>query len=382
MKVGIVVPFSWSYWGGVVEHAENQARALGELGIEAKILMGNDPQGKLSKLLHPRNGRHGPLPENIIPLGRSVIVPANGSLPNIVLSPRSIFRLRSVLARERFDVLHLHEPMTPAICVATLVFAECPVVATWHAAGDLGWMKYGLKFWGFLMDRIDHRIAVSEQAALSARRWLPGEFDVVPNGTEVPPSVEVGGRDDHVVFIGRHDPRKGLAVLLRAWPEIHRRTGARLRVIGTDPLQFRLLSTRLQVPHDGIDVLGIVSNEVRTAELARAKAFVSPALGGESFGMVVTEALAQGTPVVASDIPGYRAVMTEHTGLLVPPDDVDALTEGVVDLLADETRRQAFGEAGHRLVLERYSWDDVARRLARIYELVTGVRSEPAAVAR
>jgi phosphatidylinositol alpha-mannosyltransferase len=381
MKVGIVVPFSWSYWGGVVEHAENQARALEQLGIEVKLLMGNDPPGKLTKLLHPRNGRHGPLPENIISVGRSVIVPANGTLPNIVLTPATIVRMRRILEREQFDVLHLHEPMTPAICVAALALAECPVVATWHAAGDLGWMKYALHFWGFLMDRVDHRIAVSEQAHLSAARWLPGEFDVVPNGVDVPATVNVAGRDDTIVFTGRHDPRKGLSVLLRAWPEIHRRTGARLRVIGTDPLQFGLLRTRLRIDDTGIDVLGIVTNAVRTAELARAKAFVSPALGGESFGLVLAEALAQGTPVVASDIPGYRAVMTEDGGLLVPPGDVAALADAVVRLLADEERRQQYGAAGHRLVLERFSWDDIGRRLARIYQLVTGVGAEPAVAA-
>jgi phosphatidylinositol alpha-mannosyltransferase len=378
MKVGIVVPFSWSYWGGVVEHAENQARALERLGIEAKLLLGHDPPGKLTKLLHPRTGRHGQLPDNIIPVGRSVIVPANGSLPNIVLTPATIVRMRRILEREQFDVLHLHEPMTPALCVAALALAECPVVATWHAAGELGWMKYALHFWGFLMNRVDHRIAVSEQAHLSAARWLPGEYDIVPNGVDVPATVETGNRDNTIVFTGRHDPRKGLSVLLRAWPEIHRRTGARLRVIGTDPLQFGLLRTRLRIAETGIDVLGIVTNEVRTAELARAKAFVSPALGGESFGLVLAEALAQGTPVVASDIPGYRAVMTEDGGLLVPPDDVDALAEAVVRLLADEERRQQYGAAGHKLVLERFSWDDVGRRLERIYQLVTGIRAAPA----
>src|SRR5436305_5502221 len=138
MKIGIVVPFSWSYWGGVVEHAENQATALRARGHEVKTLMGHDPPGVFTKFLHPRSGRHGDLPPDIIPVGRSVVVPANGSLPNIVLSPRSVGRIRRVLDEERFDVLHLHEPMTPAICVAALAMAQVPIVATHHAHGELG----------------------------------------------------------------------------------------------------------------------------------------------------------------------------------------------------------------------------------------------------
>ena len=118
MKIGIVVPFSWSYWGGVVEHAEHQAAALRRRGHEVKIVMGHDPPGAFTRILHPRSGRHGRLPADIISVGRSVVVPANGSLPNIVLSPRSVGRIRRMLADERFDVVHLHEPMTPAICVA------------------------------------------------------------------------------------------------------------------------------------------------------------------------------------------------------------------------------------------------------------------------
>ncbi len=371
MKIGIIVPFSWSYWGGVVEHSENQAAALRARGHEVKIVMGNDPPGHLTRLLHPRSGRHGNLPPDIIPVGRSVVVPANGSLPNIVLTPQAITRVRDVLREEQFDLIHVHEPMTPAICVSALSHAKCPIVATWHAAGDLGWMRGGLLVWGFLLDRIDIRIAVSQMAASSAERWVGEGFEIVPNGVVVPDHFDPGNRDDTIVFIGRHDARKGLPVLLSAWPEIRRRTGLRLRVIGCDPLQYRLLHARMRFDEDGIDVLGIVPNEVRDAELSKAKLFVSPATGRESFGLVLVEAFAHATPVVASDIPGFAAVATGDAATLVPPKDVSALVEAVVATVADEERRQARGRAARVLAEEKYSWSSVAERLEELYLRVT-----------
>jgi phosphatidyl-myo-inositol alpha-mannosyltransferase len=339
MKIGIVVPFSWSFWGAVVEHAELQAAALRRLGHDVRLIMGNDPPGQFTRVLHPRVGRHGTPPPEVIPIGRSVIVPANGSLPNIILSPRSIPRIRRVLRRERFDLIHLHEPMTPTPCIATLAFWDGPTVATHHASGDLGWMRIAKPVWGFLEERIDRRIAVSEQARVSAQRWLPGEYEIVPNGVLIPEGVEPGGREHRVVFAGRQEQRKGLHVLLRAWPEIRRRTGARLRIAGADPLAVRLLLTRLRLPDEGIDVLGFLSQEDLTTELSTAKALLAPSLGGESFGMVLTRAFACATPVVASDIPGYRDVMTPQTSLPVPPDDPAALTSVVCALLEDEERR-------------------------------------------
>src|SRR5262249_53397426 len=152
MKVGIVVPYSWSFWGAVVEHAELQADALRRIGVETRTIMGNDPPGSFTRVLHPRLGRHGLPPADVIPVGRSVIGPANGSRPDIVVSPRSVFGIRRGLERERFDVLHLHEPMTPAICIATLAIARVPLVATFHAHGALGWMRIGKPLWGFLAD--------------------------------------------------------------------------------------------------------------------------------------------------------------------------------------------------------------------------------------
>jgi phosphatidylinositol alpha-mannosyltransferase len=367
VKIGIVVPFSWSYWGGVVEHSEHQAAALRRLGHDVKIVMGNDPPGRVTRLLHPRSGRHGTLPDGIVPVGRSVVVPANGSLPNIVLTPRSVGRIRRVLAAEQFDVLHLHEPMTPAICVATLALARCPIVVTHHAHGELGWMGPAMSFWGFLMDRVDVRIAVSPMAAESAARWIDGDFRVIPNGVFIPETAYPEDRDHTVVFIGRHDPRKGLPTLLRAWPRIHRETGARLRLIGTDPLQYRLLHAKLRFDESGVDVLGIVTNEVRTHELERAKVSVTPALGGESFGLVLAEAFACATPAVASDIPGYAAVAVPQAARLVTPSDPDALAAAVVDVLSDEPRRVEMGRAARAHALANYAWDDIARRLEATY---------------
>jgi phosphatidyl-myo-inositol alpha-mannosyltransferase len=378
VKIGIVVPFSWSFWGAVVEHAELQAAALAERGHEVRLLMANDPPGQFTRALHPRVGRHGNPPSTVIAVGRSVIVPANGSLPNICLSPRSFFRVRRALERERFDLVHLHEPMTPTICVATLAVARCPIVVTHHASGNLGWMRLGTPIWGFLLDRADRRIAVSEQARASIARWVPGDYEVIPNGVLVPERADPGGRNHTVVFAGRHEPRKGLHVLLRAWPEIRRRTGARLRVAGADPLAVRLLLTRLRVPDDGIEIVGFLSQDELTHELGAAKALIAPSVGSESFGMVLTRAFACALPVVASDIPGYRDVVTAETALMVPPDDPQALADAVTGLLADEPLRLAMGAAARELAIERYSWSDVARRLEEVYESVTGRVREPA----
>jgi phosphatidylinositol alpha-mannosyltransferase len=381
VKIGIVVPFSWSFWGAVVEHAESQAAALEELGHDVRLIIGNDPPGQFTRALHPRVGRHDDPPPNVIPVGRSVIVPANGSLPNIVLSPRTYLRIQRALERERFDVLHLHEPMTPAICTATLVLARSPIVATFHASGDLGWMRFGKPLWGFLIDRIDYRIAVSERARASQASWLPGEYDVIPNGVLVPDDAPAGEREHRVVFAGRQEPRKGLQVLLRAWPEIRRRTGLRLTIAGSDPLAVRLLLTRLGVSDEGIDVVGFLSQADLTQALLGAKALVAPSLGQESFGMVLTRAFACALPVVASDIPGYREVLDPSASVAVPPGDTVALIDSVAALVEDEPRRVALGEAARSLAVERYAWSGVARRLDRIYEQVTAQAPDEARAA-
>ena len=373
MKVGIVVPYSWSFWGGVLDHADHQARALADIGIEAKILMGHDPPGRLTKLLHPKAGRHTPPPDYVLPVGRSVIVPANASLPNIILSPPAMRRMKRALKEERFDVLHVHEPFTPILAVYALAIAECPIVVTCHAAGDLGWYPFAKLVWGPVAGRIDYRIAVSEAARRSAEPFVGGPFEVIPNGVDLPPRFDARGRSGNVVFIGRNEQRKGLQVLLEAWPQVTERTGSRLRVVGADPLSVRWLARRSGFSLDGVDLLGGLSEDELTAELEQASVLAAPALGGESFGMVLTRAFASATPAVASDIEGYRAVATPESAVLVPPGDADALAAALVEVLEDEPRRQALGE-GARKVAEQYSWGRIARRLAHIYEELASER--------
>jgi phosphatidyl-myo-inositol alpha-mannosyltransferase len=382
VKLGIVVPYSWSFWGGVLDHAHHQAAALRELGVETRTLMGNDPPGQFTRVLHPRSGRHGQPPPDVIPVGRSVIVPANHSLPNIILSPRSFVRVKQALERERFDIIHLHEPMTPIPCVATLALADAPCVTTHHASGELGWLKGAKPIWGFLLDRVVKRIAVSAEASEAAARYFPGDYEIVPNGVLIPEQAEAGPRENRVVFIGRHDPRKGMEVVLRAWPQVHARTGARLRVVGADPLRVRLALARHRLPDTAIDSLGSIDDDSLTRELLHAKALAAPSLGGESFGMVLTRAFACATPVVASDIDGYREVLSPGTGIAVPPGDVDALARGLIELLEDEPRRAELGREGRRVAQENYAWDAIAQRLLEIYEEALRAVRGPAVAVR
>jgi phosphatidyl-myo-inositol alpha-mannosyltransferase len=368
MKVGIVVPYSWSFWGGVQEHADHQARALQRLGVDARIIMGHDPPGRLTWLLHPKQGRHARPPSYVLPVGRSVIVPANASLPNIILSPQSMIRMRRIWEEEKFDVVHVHEPLAPVLSAFALATAPCPTVATCHSAGErLGWYPIGGALWGVIAKRIDQRIAVSDSARRAAEPHVGGPMEVIPNGIDLPPEVDPGGRNGNVVFIGRNEPRKGLPVLLRAWPKVHQRTKARLRLVGADPLSVRWLARRQGFSLDGIDLLGGLSEDELTAELQAASLLVAPSLGGESFGMVLTRAFACGTPVVASNIEGYAQVADhDETGILVQPGDADALATATLELLEDEDRRVEYGAAARRAA-EPYSWDRIGRSLLEIY---------------
>jgi phosphatidylinositol alpha-mannosyltransferase len=239
-------------------------------------------------------------------------------------------------------------------------------VATFHSSGELGWMRLGTPTWGFLMERLDYRIAVSARARSSQQRWLPGEYEVIPNGVLVPESAPAAGREHRVVFAGRQEPRKGLQVLLRAWPEIRRRTGLRVTVAGADPLAVRLPRPpararrghrRRRVPEPG----GADGRAARRKGTGGAVARPGELRHGADPRVRLR------APVVASDIPGYREVLEPEAAIAVPPDDdADALVDAVAALVADEERRRAMGEHARAVAVERYSWPRIARRLVEI----------------
>jgi phosphatidylinositol alpha-mannosyltransferase len=266
--------------------------------------------------------------------------------------------------------------------MAALIHAEAPLVATFHAAGNVPLYALAKPVFGFLLDRLDARVAVSLQARETAARLFPGEYQVIPNGAPFPRRASSGNRRNTITFVGRHDRRKGLAVLLRAWPDMQRQTGARLRIIGADPRAVGALLGRLRIDRSSIDLLGCIGDAALTEELLATRVLVAPSLGNESFGMVITRAFACATPVVASDIAGYRDVVTRETGVLVAPGESHALADAVVGLLANERLRTQFGAEARELARTEYSWERIALRLCSIYDgLVTRPTKEKELVA-
>ena len=273
-----------------------------------------------------------------------------------------MLRVRDVLAEQQFDLLHLHEPMTPVICVVSLAYANCPVVGTWHAAGDLAWMRAGLKAWGFLADRIDARIAVSRMAAESAARWLGPGFEIVPNGVVVPEHADALGREHQIVFIGRHDARKGLPVLLRGVardPARERRAAAadrhRPAPVPAAPLADAVRRGRDRRARDRHE-RGAGTGARRREDLRLARARRRELRDGARRGV------RRGDAGGRVEHPGVRGRRRARRGDARPARRRGRRSRMRSSrLLADEDRRVAMGRAGRALAEERYAWPDVAR---------------------
>jgi phosphatidylinositol alpha-mannosyltransferase len=329
MRAGLVCPYSWSVPGGVQSHVAGLAAALQALGVETEILA---PEG------------------GDVPLGRSIPIPSNGSVQRVALSPATIARTARAVRRRGYDVVHLHEPMLPAACLTAIAAARVPIVATFHMyRRALLWYAVFAPVVRFAARRLDASIAVSPAAAEYARRGTGREAEVIPNGIDydVLAALEPERTGRRILFIGRDEPRKWLCVLRDA----HRRLpgDVELSLVGGGHAQ--------------------VSDADLRRELARADVLVAPSLRGESFGLVLAEAMAAGVPVVASDIAGYRDVLTAG-GVLVPPGDAAALARTLERLLGDADERERLSVAGRREAA-RYAWPRVAEQVLGVYRRVT-----------
>ncbi|MEQ1788014.1 MAG: glycosyltransferase family 4 protein [Acidimicrobiales bacterium] len=354
MRIGVVCPYSLTIPGGVQGQVLGLARALRTRGHEVRVLGPCD----------------GPPPDaGVTPLGRSVPTAANGSVAPLAPDPSAQLRTIRALRDEGFEVVHLHEPIAPGPCMTATLFADAPKVGTFHAAGESA--GYRVMGWALkrLAARLDHRVAVSPDAMALAQGALGGEYELLFNGIEVDrfaigPAHPTEGRT--IFFLGRHEPRKGLEVLLAALDDLP--TDVRLWVGGDGPQSAEL---RERYAHDRrIEWLGRISDEERAARMRGCTVYCSPSVRGESFGMVLLEAMAAGGALVASDLDGHRNVATDGVdALLAPVGDSAALAKALRRVLDDDGLRAELVAGGRRRA-DALSMARLAERYEAIYERV------------
>lgn len=375
MRLALVSQSYYPRFGGVTEHVAHTARELRKRGHEVTIVTGRPPGHRKDTANLARDGA-----DQVVRLGTSVLVPFQGAFVDFTVGPGLRQALERLWRAKPFDLVHVHQPLTPTLPLLTGETALAPVVGTFHAAGD------DSRLFRFFRRRLSHhwqklsgRVAVSQAARQFVHRHFPGEYRIIPNGVDVrrfhpdtPPRPELADGRLNVLFVGRLDPRKGLPVLLDAFPAVRRRVPeARLLVVGDSFLRPWFERRVRAGEREHVQFLGAVPPEALPGYYASAHVVVSPALKNESFGIVLLESMAAGRPVVASDIPGYRSVVEgPDDGVLVPPGDAAALGEAVTALLRDPARRLALAARG-RARAERFSWSSVAERLETYYRELT-----------
>jgi phosphatidylinositol alpha-mannosyltransferase len=386
MRVALVSPYSYTYPGGVGRHVEALAQELIELGHDVRLLAPYDPDDRIARLTH-RGARpqQRPLPDHMVPMGRTLGLPMNGAVSNLATFPKSVGLLGRELRHGGYDVVHVHEPNAPYLSWYATEAAKVPVVGTFHTYSTGGLVnRFAASFIGArrLYAKLSARIAVSEAAQWTAQRYYGGRYRIVPNGVDLSAARPDDSRphdDLRIVFVGRAEERKGLPVLLRAF-EALRGVGvpAKLAVAGPTAEEVE----PLLLDPEGIEIAGQVDDATKWKLLGEADVLCAPSLGGESFGMVLTEAFASGTPVVASDIAGYREVVRNgQDGVLVPVGDAVALGETLLELASDPQRRAQMSEAALERA-QRFAWPNVAREIESVYEETLGVPEPDGRVAR
>ena len=365
MRIGMVCPYSFDVPGGVQSHVLQLAEVMHGRGHEVSVLAPSSP--------------HVKLPDYVVSGGKAVPIPYNGSVARLRFGPATHRMVRRWLMQGDFDVLHLHEPNAPSLSMLALNIAEGPIVATFHTS-----TTKSLTLTVFepilrpMHEKIVGRIAVSDLA----RRWqmeaLGSDAVEIPNGVDVASFANAPLLDGYprpgksVLFLGRFgEPRKGMAVLLGALPTLAKRfPDIEILIVGRgDEDELREEAGKLA---GHLRFLGQVDDAQKASAMRSADVYCAPHIGGESFGIVLVEAMAAGTAVVASDLNAFRRVLVDGTaGRLVPVDDAAGLAAGLVEVLDDAVVRARYVEAA-TVAVRRYDWSVVARQIMRVYETVAG----------
>ncbi|ORI22632.1 glycosyltransferase family 4 protein [Rhodococcus sp. 1168] len=364
MRIGMVCPYSFDVPGGVQAHVQQLAEVFIERGHRVSVLA---PASEETRL-----------PDFVVSAGEALAIRYNGSVARLRFGPVTYSRIRRWIAENDFDVLHIHEPNAPSLSMLALKAADGPIVATFHTSTTKSLMLS--TFQGVLRpyhEKISGRIAVSELA----RRWqveaLGGDAVEIPNGVDVAafagapllPGYPRAGKT--VLFLGRFDePRKGMGVLLGALPSlVARHPDIEILVVGRGD-EDNLRNEAGELGHH-LRFLGQVDDAEKASAMRSADVYCAPNLGGESFGIVLVEAMASGTAVVASELDAFRRVLRDGAaGLLVPIGDSEALATAVDSLLSSEKLRVGLVESAGRAVVD-YDWPVVAEQIMRVYETVT-----------
>jgi phosphatidylinositol alpha-mannosyltransferase len=365
MKIGLVTPYVYPLPGGVNEHVRFLYENLRLRGHDVRIITSSHGLQRSSE-------------GDVIRIGKGFSMPSNGSMGTITLSPRYVSQVQKVLDREKFDLLHFHEPFVPFLSLVVLRQSTSVNIATFHAyAGFSPSMELGKRTLASYSARLHGRIAVSAAAGHFEDRFFPGDFKVIPNGVNVgryQRAVPIARWQDgcpNILFVGRLEDRKGLPHLLKAFRLI-RKSGqeCRLLIVGSGPQEREARRYVMTRGLQNVEFLGRVSDHEKTQLFKTADIFCSPATGRESFGIVLLEAMAAGTPIVCSDIHGYKGVVQRgRQAILVPPRDAKALAAGLQELLDDPDLRARMGAAGLERAMQ-FSWEHVTAKVEEYYYFV------------
>lgn len=369
MKIALISPYDFPYPGGVTEHIIALARGARQRGHEVHILA-------------PCSGYQGEIFPQTKPVTRRVMsIPIAGAVARVGLSPLSYIRVKRILEHEAFDVLHLHEPLTPSITWWALLHAcklpQTVTIGTFHAYHERpNWLyARGRPIFGKLFGRLDSLIAVSGAAYDFAYRMFPGDYKVIPNGVDLSrfgwanrTCTDDPSRPVTILFVGRPDKRKGFLNLLEAFIKLKPDCpNLRLQVVGPFTSKESEIYQKIARHVTGIDFVGYVSPERLPDFYHQADIFCAPSIGFESFGIVLLEAMAAGLPIVASNIAGYRTLLTDgQEGLLIPPGQPDLLAAALRQLLDQPQQRRNMGRLG-QLKASQYSWEQIVDKILEVY---------------